>query len=110
VVTENGEYYSDFITSPSNGLVYWVEHLIDKDGNVVDEGACGITRETTYIPGTPLTSDTFDPFQMTLEYPLYPDSGYFTRQVAKILAFGIVSVLGAWQLTDKNSWLLRSRG
>jgi hypothetical protein len=109
VVTENGEYYSDFITVSSNGLVYWIEHLLDKDGNVVDEGMCGIARETTYIPGTPMTPNTFEPFQTLLEYPLYPDAGYFTRQVAKILAFGIVSILGAWQLTNKNSWLLRKR-
>jgi hypothetical protein len=48
--------------------------------------------------------NSYEPFQVT---PLYPDAGYFTRQVAKIMAFGVLSVLGAWQLTNKNSWLLR---
>jgi hypothetical protein len=51
-------------------------------------------------------ADIFEPFSVA---PLYPDAGYLTRQVGKIIAFGIISMLGAWQLTDKKSWLLRRR-
>jgi hypothetical protein len=106
LVTENGEYYSDFITASSNGLVYWVEHLTDEEDNIVDEGTCGVERETTYVIAPPSTSVPFEPFEAL---PLYPDAGYFARQIGKIIAFGIVSVLGAWQLTSQKSWLLRKR-
>jgi hypothetical protein len=105
-VTQNGEYYSEYITVSSNGLVYWIEHLLDEQDEVVDEGMCGLPRETTYVISTPPPSDALDPFTVA---PLYPDAGYLTRQIGKIVTFGIVSILGAWQLTDKRSWLLRQR-
>jgi hypothetical protein len=107
LVTRNGEYYSDFITASSNGLVYWVEHLLDAEGNIVDEGMCGIDRETTYVIGPQPVESPFEPFQIT---PLYPDAGYFVRQIGKVVAYGILSILGAWQLTNKDSWLLRKTG
>ena len=106
-VTKNGNYYSKHITVSRPGVVYWVEHLKDKDGNIVDEGKCGERRENTYIVGadTP-TPSTFEPFSAA---PLYPDSGYISQQLAKIVGLGSISMIGAWQLTNKNSWLLRKR-
>jgi hypothetical protein len=102
-VTKNGRYESDYITVSSNGIVYWVEHLEDEDGNIVDQGECGTRRENTYVVGPEVPPTTpFEPFQ-----PLYPDAGYISQQVGKVVALGIMSMLGAWQLTNKNSWLLR---
>jgi hypothetical protein len=108
-VTQNGRYDSEYITVPTNGIVYWVEHLQDDTGNIVDQGECGTRRENTYVvgPDSPVTS-AFEPFQVT-STPLYPDAGYISQQVAKVVALGIISMLGAWQLTNKNSWLLRKR-
>jgi|GEM_PF-4837932 hypothetical protein len=106
-VTKNGQYYSDYITVPSTGIVYWVEHLRDEDGNIVDEGECGTRRENTYVIDTPPPSMTpFDPFQVI---PSYPDAGYISQQMGKVVALGMMSMIGAWQLTNKNSWLLRKR-
>jgi hypothetical protein len=106
-VTKNGRYESDYITVPTNGIVYWVEHLEDEEGKIVDQGECGTRRENTYVIGPDIpTTNTFEPFQVT---PLYPDAGYLTRQIGKIITLGFMSMLGAWQLTNKNSWLLRSR-
>jgi len=60
--------------------------------------------------GQEQAGSSFDPFGVEFSpLPLYPDSGYISRQVGKIIIFGLVSMLGAWQLTDKNSWLLRRR-
>jgi hypothetical protein len=107
-VTKNGRYDSEFITVSSNGIVYWVEHLEDDEGNIVSQGECGTRRENTYIVGTdvPTPPGPFTPFQVT---PLYPDAGYISQQLGKVIALGIMSMLGAWQLTNKNSWLLRKR-
>jgi hypothetical protein len=105
-VTQNGRYESEYITVPVNGIVYWVEHLEDEDGNIIDEGECGTRRENTYVVGPDVAVNNFEPFQVT---PLYPDAGYFSRQVSKIIVFGIITMLGAWQLTSKNSWLLKTR-
>jgi hypothetical protein len=109
-VMDNGEYFSGYVTVAMNGLVYWVEHLVDEMGDVVDEGVCGIERETTYVVGPMSPGDSFDPFSINMaSLPLYPDAGYLTRQIGKIIAFGSVSILGAWQLTNRRSWLLRRR-
>jgi hypothetical protein len=106
-VTKNGRYESDYITAPTNGIVYWVEHLEDEDGNMVDQGECGARRENTYVIGPDIpTTNTFEPFQVT---PRYPDAGYISQQLGKVIALGFISMLGAWQLTNKNSWLLRKR-
>jgi hypothetical protein len=104
-VTKNGRYDSEYISVSTNGIVYWVEHLEDEDGNIVDQGECGTRRENTYVVGPDVPPVTpFEPFE-----PLYPDAGYISRQVGKVIALGFMSMLGAWQLTDKNSWLLRKR-
>jgi hypothetical protein len=107
-VTKNGRYESDYITVSTNGVVYWVEHLEDENGTIVDQGECGARRENTYVigPDVPNVPGSFTPFQVT---PRYPDAGYISQQFGKVIALGIVSMLGAWQLTSKNSWLLRKR-
>jgi hypothetical protein len=91
-----------------SGVVYWVEHLEDEDGTIIDQGECGARRENTYIIGQDVPPPTipFTPFQVT---PRYPDAGYISEQTGKAVAFGIISMIGAWQLTNKNSWLLRKR-
>jgi hypothetical protein len=107
-VTKNGRYDSEYITVSSNGIVYWIEHLEDEAGNIVDQGECGTRRENTYVvgPDVPGNTNPFEPFQVT---PSYPDAGYISQQLAKVVALGFISMLGAWQLTNKNSWLLKKR-
>jgi hypothetical protein len=108
VVTKNGRYDSEYITVSSNGIVYWVEYLEDEEGNIVDQGECGVRRENTYVvgPNVPGGTNPFEPFQVT---PSYPDAGYISQQLGKVIVLGFVSMLGAWQLISKNSWLLRKR-
>ena len=58
-VTQAGVYRSGTAVAKSPGHVYWVETLYDAEGEVILEGSCGATGETTVVlerpTGTPVT-------------------------------------------------------
>jgi hypothetical protein len=105
-VTESGSYTSPSTTVPTPGYIYWIEHLEDEDGNIVDEGKCGAANEITRVHETPPPPTPPGGWEWT---PFVPDSGFVTRQVLKITVLSAIIALGAWQLTSKNSWLFRKR-
>jgi hypothetical protein len=78
---------------------------LDEDDEEVAAGYCGARDEITRVydnpppPGVP--GNPFTPF--------VPDAGFVIRQVGKITALTFIIGFGAWQLTNKNSWLLRKR-
>lgn len=101
-VTETGQYPSAYTASLTTGYVYWIETLIDKETQeVVAEGYCGKALEITRIYDTEAPGD---PWEWTAGAPA---AGEIVLSAVKIV--GLISLLGlgAWQLIDRNSWLMR---
>ena len=60
-VTGPGEYVSPPADFADTGKVYWVETLLDRDGNPMDVGECGVTGETTFVSKTSLAHTGAEP-------------------------------------------------
>ena len=103
-VTKSGTYPSSYTTSLTPGYVYWIETLIDKETDeVVAEGSCGKELEITRIYETPAPGEEWE-WTSNIGAPL---AGDIVLSAAKIIGLiGALSV-GAWQLSDKKSWLMR---
>lgn len=67
-VSEAGYYKSEKYTPEKAGEYYWIEELLNKDGEVIGKGTCGIENETTTVteeynvpnpdePETPFTEE-----------------------------------------------------
>lgn len=58
-VTGAGTYTSPTTVFKELGTYFWVETLLDRDGEVLHEGKCGAANETTRVKELPFTGGTF---------------------------------------------------
>jgi hypothetical protein len=105
-VEESGSYQSPTISVATPGNVWWIAHLIDQDNREVVGGHCGARNEITRVQGPSYPNI---PGYWYNYFPFTPDVGFINRQIVKIALLGLMVCLGAWQLTNRNSWLLKGR-
>jgi roadblock/LC7 domain-containing protein len=78
--------------------------LVDENNQPVAKGHCGAKNEMTRVQGPSYPNIPGYDFM-----PFTPDAGFIVRQAIKIAVLGSITALGAWQLTSRNSWLMRVR-
>ncbi|MDL2327461.1 SGNH/GDSL hydrolase family protein [Ruminococcaceae bacterium OttesenSCG-928-A11] len=101
-VNKSGVYPSSFTTASSPGYVYWIETLVDAETDeIVAEGYCGQVNEMTKINETAAPGGDWE-----WTAPGAPLAGEIAVSAAKIIITTGLLGVGAWQLLDKNSWLM----